>query len=160
MEYAKLINAVGAYLQMDARTFTRYNKKTLHGEGSESGMSARDAKFVVVDYKDTDVSFHLRAGQIQFNGASITIDQMISAIGKADPSLKMHETIEEAIKSSIGEKYLQAATDILDMTKGYVSDRNDGCLIKFGTYISSEQEPGLSIFVSCHDESVVLTIKE
>lgn len=160
MEYAKLINAIGACMQVEARCFTRYNKSVMKGEGADAGMSARDTKFVVVDYKNTDASFHIRAGQIQFNGMAVGIDQFIEMIKKEDSSLIVHRYIEEAIQASLGEKYLSAANDILAIAKGYVNERNDECLIKFASFVNKERNPGVTIFVACPDQTVVLSITE
>lgn len=160
MEYAKLINAIGACMQIEARCFTRYNKKITQGEGDEAGLVARDTKFVVVDYKDTDTSFHLRGAQVRVNDKCVGIDKMIEMIKGEDPSLTVHRYIEEAVNASLGEKYLAAANDIVKMAKGYIEENNDECQLKFASYKLTSGDPGAVIFVQCPDQTVVLTITE
>lgn len=160
MEYARLINGIAACMGNEARTFTRYNKSVTQGEGSEAHMKARDTKMVVVDYKNTDVSFHLRAGQIAFNGTPFTNTMMIEHIKKEDPSLVIQDSFEDAIMHSIGPKYLYAVSDICDIIKCYVKDRNDKCQVQYGSLLDGEGNPAISIFVECEDMVVVLTVKE
>lgn len=160
MEYAKLVNAIGAYMQTEARTFTRYNKKTNIGEGDEAHLSARDTKFVVVDYKDTDVSFYLRAGQVRINDKGADIDEMIAKFKEDDATLTTRDTIEEAIKYSIGEKYLPVANDVVKMAKAFIDENNHHCHLKFANFFNGEGSPLAAIFVQCSDQTMAITLAE
>lgn len=160
MEYAKLINAIGACMQIDARCFTRYNKPVTQGDVGEETITIRDTKFCVVDYKDTEASFYLRAGQFCDNGKPMGMDDLIERFMKEDATLKIIDTAEEAVLSSIGEKYLVAVNDILAIAKGYVDNRETNCSIKLGTSINSSRDPGVVIFIACNDHTLVLTVRE
>jgi hypothetical protein len=160
MEYARLINGLAACMGNEARTFTRYNKPAVQGEGDESHMTARDCKMVVIDYKGSDTSFNLRAGQIAFNETKLTAQMAFDTIAKNDSTLKRMSSLDMvATFSGLNAKYTPVLHDLLSLSRCYI-DKLEPNKIMFGVFISGDGTPGVSIFVECEKEVVILTLKE
>lgn len=160
MEYAKLINAIAACMGSDARTFTRYNKAAVEGTGEEAGMKARDCKMVVVDYKNTDTSFNLRAGQMAIANTKLTALMAFDEIAKSDSSLKRLSSLEMVTAfSGLDAKYGPVLHDLLAVSRCYINKLEPNKVI-FGVSVSADNTPCASIFVECETEVVILTVKE